>query len=1060
MVSEYQDRTIIRSVWGTLYGRKFGAQVSVLAILTCLASAETYAQDQSIADDRTAPVSSTTELGAGAGTLTLTADGTVTVPNGTALTIDGPHNFTMEATSTITSEDISAGRGLFLNSADQRLTSNIELAGDIVVADPGDNTLDLDLATSVVGLELSDGLGLDGDINLTADGSITVNGGDSRAILISGPMNGNLTSSGSLSALGNRSVVIDLEGPVTGNILIDGTISAGSADAVGIHIGDTVDGSYIQRGTISVGIGEVGANSAVAAKAGLLVEADITGGILIDGAGNDNALDLDGDGTNDITRDATINSAGGAPGVFIRNTDAAAPLVIGEVDGLGFGYIQRGNIVASGETAGLSATGLRIEGLDGAATNIVGGLYFDNGNTTARSIDAAATGVDIGNYTNVPTVENTGIIDVDTFTSSSVDTAGTTDPADDITTIGPGAEATGILIREQALTTSINNSGSILATARGIGQSAYGIQDLSGQLTSVVNTGTIGVLAEDTDTASGISIDVSNNTSGFTLENSGQITGDVLLGNGNDALTLTSGTLDGDIFFRGGADTLTLSGDAAFIGSINFDGTLALNVDGADLELSDTDLLSVTSATFSNASNLIFNVDLQGDKAGLIQIDGALVASADVNLVPVFSSFTDETRSFDLISAGSIDFADSAATLALSDTPFLFNLSLDVINGADTSSVTLNVRPKTAAELGVSVRKTALYDNMINTGFAMDNQLESSLAGLRSKEEVEAALAALMPDTTNASFNSALISQRQFSDQLGNRLSDFISEDKFIGGAWAREVTNIGDHTATDSLLASSILSVGMTLGYDRPISKNFAVGVNAGFTLNGFSGTDETLNAELSSFAPFLSVYAMARTGGLYVGLQTTGQYVSLVRERSVSFGVLNRLVNSRTNGWNLAATAEAGYELKLGGLHFKPYGRLAAQSYSENGFTETGGVSVNQTVGKRSFTRTLATVGASLGYDFKWKRPRETKIVRPEVFYNYSKTISGADPSALDSIFVAGDTSYALEIDQMSENIEEFGGAVNLFGDGSTARVRYGYEKLDDVVAHAVSVNFALSF
>lgn len=1039
-------------------------QVSAIAILTSLASQQVAAQDVTISDDRTAPVTSTGEIGTGSGTLTLAADGSIIINQGTALTINGPHNFTMEATSSISSADLVAGRGLLVDATTQRIISNIEIGGDIVAGDPGTNTLDIDLATSNVGLELAGDFGLDGDVTITSDGRITVNGADGRGILIDGPMEGNLTQSGAILTVGNRAIGMDLNGPITGDVVMDGSITSRNADTIGIRVGDTIDGGFVHRGSITVGAPATTDGNddidAIPATAGIQVEADVTGGILLDGIGANNDLDLDGDGTADISSDSTISSTGGAPALVIANPDgASSPLVIGEVDGLGYSYVQRGNIVVNGTSNGLAASGIRLSGQSGAPTQITNGMFFDTGNVTVRSADADSVGIDIGNYAEVPEIVNTGTLDVDTFTSSTVLNGDDDDANNDETIFGPGGEATTILIREQGTLTSLTNEGNINATARGVGQDAYAIRDLSGTLATVTNSGVITAATEDSG-ASAYAIDVRNNTGGFTLNNTGTIIGDLALGNGNDTVNLSDGEVQGDIFFSGGADVLNLSGDAVLTGSVDFDGTLDLNVDGADLELRDTDTFHVTNASFSNDSNLIFNVDLENSEAGHITIDNMLTATADVNLQPVFTSFTDDNQSFDLISAGALNFADSAASLALSNTPYLFDVSLDIVSAIDNSTVTLNVRPKTAEELGVSANNTALYDNIINSGLVLDNQLEASLAGLISKDDVEAAFAALTPDTTNASFNSALMSERQFAGHLASRLTDFLSEDRFEGGAWVREVTNIGDHTASDSYLNSNILSVGLTMGYDQPLSKNFALGVNGGFTLNGFSGTDDTINSELSSFAPFLSVYGMGRAGGLYVGVQATGQYVSLERERTLAFGSLNRIVTSTTSGWNLAATAEAGYDLKLGGLHLKPYGRISAQHYSESGYTEDGGDSANLTVGKRSFNRTQASFGASLGYDFKWKRQRETKIFRPEVFYTYAKTIAGADPEALDSIFVAGDTSFALEIDQMAERIEQYGGAVNLFGDGSKARVHYAYEKLDDVVGHALSVNFALTF
>jgi len=1033
--------------------------VSILALASALTATTVSAQDATISDDRTSSTTTTDEIGADAGTLTIDTDGSITVTTGTALTVNGPHDLVQ--TGSITSNDLAAGRGLFLDATTKQLLSDISIDGVINVAVPADTTdFEDDPSTSNIGVELGGTFGLVGDITLTDTGDINVWGGDSRGLLLSGTITGDITNDGSITVTGSRSIGIDLQADLIGDILNTGTVDARNPDSVAVNIAGALDGTLTNRGSILAGRAattddDSNTVDAIPGLAAILVENNITGGILLDGIGADNETDLDGDGTDDITGDSSISTNGGTTGLHIRNT-GTSDLVIGTIDDLGYGLVSRGSVQVRGTSFGLGAEGIIFEGAsDTARTIIDGGIHFDTGTLSVNVGDADATGMKIGNFATVNRFHNAGTVDVDTTIST------TTDADDDTITIdGPGGDAVGVLVEENGIFNELINSGNILVSAQGEGSNSTGVLDRSGTLTNITNSGVILSQASDSENGSSVAIDVRANTTSFSLSNSGEINGDLLLGTGNDAITMDGGTLNGDIYFSSGNDRLTLSNDAEFIGSLAFDGTLDLFVNDADLSLGDTDTLHVSNAAFSGDANVVFTVDPKNQQAGSIVVDNLLSASSTVNITPVLESFASAEQSFNLITAQNINLADASASLNLIETPYLFQVALDQVDTDTGSTVTLNVRPKTADELDVSTSLKTLYSNIITPSLELDIALERSLAGLTTKDTVSDALASLLPDISNASFNSALVNKRHFDNQLANRLTDFTVAEKFEGGGWAREVTTYGDLKASQSQMNGDLLSVGLAMGYEVPISENLAVGVSTGFTLNGVNGVDP-VDAQFSSFAPFVSVYGMARAGGFYVGVQGIGQYVDIERERTVNFASLDRLIESSTSGWNLTAAAEAGYELNLGGMVLKPFGRISAQSYSESGYIETGGDSANLDVSKRSFSRTEGTFGASLGYDFKWKRStRNTSILRPEIFYSYTKALSGTDPKELDAIFVAGDTSFALEIDQMSETVKQFGGAFNIFSDGSTARIHYSHEKLDDLTAHAVSFNFALAF
>lgn len=1027
-------------------------QVSALALIAVLASSPTFAQDATLDEARTTTLRTSAFNIGNNGTLTVTSNGAVTVGSGTAIIVDGNHNVALESSSTITSNDIAAGRGLLVDTSSQLIQADLTLSGTVSVAEQAAADFNESNNTTVVGVLIDGDQGYQGDLTVENTAILNVHGSGGRGIAIDTAFTGDLSFDGDLNLIGVNTIGIDINGPVTGNVLVDGTVNADDEGAIAVRVGERIDGAFSIAGSIAAGDPATADNIAEPAKAVVLIEDSITGGVLFDGVGQNN--DVDDDGNPDVATDSVIVSTGGAPAFLVDSTESGNDIVLGEVGDTGFSWVHKGRIETLGGSNGLESTGVEFRGTADAPVTFNGGIWFDTGSIALIAQDNDSTGLIIGNNVTVPTFLNEGTFGIDTNALIEVDDDGNV-------TRGPGGVATGILIREGGSLTSFTNGGNFRVNSLGADQNAYGIRDLSGSLTSFTNTGSFIVGTDPDGGGDAIALDLTNNTSGFTLTNSGSFVGNVLFGDGDDNVILEGGTLAGNLSFGLGNNTLRIVEDAVFAGSSSFDGKLDLFIEGADIELDALSELNFTNADFSGDTELRFIVNPEFSQNGQLIVTDTLTASSDVNIVPIVTRLTTTEQSFDLIRANTINLADAGSSLALSDTPFLFDIDLSQVDGADGSTITLNVRPKTAEELGINAAATSIYDNIITSGYDLDNVLEASLTGLTTQDATEAAISSLLPDITGGSTYLAQASRRQLANHLSNRLSDYVQDKDFVNGGWAREVTSIGNRTSAVSVQDANLLTVGLTFGYDAAVNKNFVLGINAGFTLNGLSGKDDTLDTELSTFAPFTSIYAMARAGDFYLGGQATVQYVALRRERNIDFGTVDRLITSRSSGWNFIATAEAGYNLNVGSFSLKPFGRIAAQRYTEGGYTEEGGDSANLDVSGTSFTRVDGTVGAALGYDFKWKTKAETRIVRPEVFYSYTQNLSGGDETdQLEAIFVGGDTSFLAEVDRTAKSVEQIGGAFNIFGLDSAARIHYAYEKLDQQRAHSVSFNFGLAF
>ena len=168
-----------------------------------------------------------------------------------------------------------------------------------------------------------------------------------------------------------------------------------------------------------------------------------------------------------------------------------------------------------------------------------------------------------------------------------------------------------------AVTNTLTNKGAILAKVNGDKAVGAVVVDRAGTLTSILNQGRIAVEgAAGTDRA--IALDLAANTTGVTITQSRlsatatapEITGNILLGSGNDLIDASSGKIAGKIVFGAGNDRLRLSSEASYAGAVSF-GTGT-----AELSLGD-------KATFSGSADF-------ADNAGMLRLGGTSKFSGSI----------------------------------------------------------------------------------------------------------------------------------------------------------------------------------------------------------------------------------------------------------------------------------------------------------------------------------------------------------------------------------------------------------------------------------------------
>ena len=381
-------------------------------------------------------------------------------------------------------------------------------------------------------------------------------GNQSYAVSIEAPLTGNFFNSGTISYIGDNGAALrsTAGSTISGQVQITGAISSQGTNSSAINLqGDVVGRLSIYSAITNTGYAttvrptttstltdlQEGANAnQVEQSAGaVIVGGNVGQGIFIGappvGTSTSTAstVDLDGDGIADVAEGSgSITNFGSAPaltiggggkttiGEFVGLEDTETGIPAGSND---YGVIIRGAVAGEGLFDGVTATGLQIgTGLANSSVTVEGGVRIV-GSVSADTFEADATAIHLYAGANVAEIRNEDFIEASVSNSvvASTDTAGT---------VNTNAVSSGIVIENGAHVGTITNFGTIQATANGDTMQAYGVQDLSGSVTKIVNEGVISAtvtpitanltLPSTANTEPNIALDLRANTSGVELD--------------------------------------------------------------------------------------------------------------------------------------------------------------------------------------------------------------------------------------------------------------------------------------------------------------------------------------------------------------------------------------------------------------------------------------------------------------------------------------------------------------------------------------------------------------
>ncbi|HYI42725.1 MAG TPA: autotransporter outer membrane beta-barrel domain-containing protein [Sphingomicrobium sp.] len=955
---------------------RFLLATSAAGAIAAVIATPAHAQQTVISTARTTPVITATS-----GNVQITSAGSVKVTSGTAVTINSNHN--VSNAGDIAISNASNANGILANP---NLTSNITNTGEIAINetytatdtdDDGDLDGPLAQGSNRYGIRILGGGTHTGAISNS--GNIAIEGNQSAGIAIDSALAGSLSNSGGITVVGNDGYGIRTS-DVSGNVSVGSgaAIVAQGQNSVGVMLGGNVGGSLVVQGSITAtgyrytlppaDTSILDANDLLQGGSALVVAGNVAGGILLDRKPDDNSTtdtDEDDDGIADASETtANVTTFGAAPAIRIGS--ATQDVTIGAVSGGPYGLVIRGTVAGSGTYAGVNGTGMSIGGL-GHAVNIAGGMNL-SGTVRASSIDADATALHIRSGATSPTILNSGTI-------SALGGGGT------------GVDLTGIMIDAGANVSSIVNSGVIIGAVtndEAEAGNASAIVDKSGTVTLIENSGGINAFSPQQRTA----IDLRANTSGATVRQlaaaagqaASQIVGDILLGSGNDTVSILAGSVTGDINFGGGSDVFTLNG--AFNGELINTAGVAVNL-GSGASLGATNLGTINFASLSTASGATLGVTLGTEGHTLYNVAGTANFATGTNVAVTIDRVGNAAGTYTILDAGTLIGANNLSS-SIVTAPFLFNTALT--STPATGEVKLQVAVKSAEELGLNASESAIFGAALGAADA-DQPVASVFLAAQDEAAVQNTLQQLLPDHAGGAFETI---------SRANRLSGGILGD-------ARPLTQTGTGLWLQQFGWTTKKSVGSTAnynvngwganaGFERQVGGLGSLGVTALFA----AGKDTKSNNDMVSDHYEAGVYWRGGTGPFRAYARGTVGRVKFDGTRRFSGTVNDVLITREAEGsWKgslYSALAGVSYEVRAGRFSIRPSASIDYLKLDEKGYTETGGgEAFDLTVLGRDSNETGANAVLTLGYDLRGGEPNSNWL-RLELEGGRREVLSGS--------------------------------------------------------------------
>jgi len=541
------------------------------------------------------------------------------------------------------------------------------------------------------------------------------------------------------------------------------------------------------------------------------------------------------------------------------------------------------------------------------------------------------------------------------------------------------------------------NSGGIGAGLFGREGTAIAIRDASGTVRSLTNTGQIQVESqtsdpldlEDTD-FNLIAVDFSAATQDLDITQSQNpdstfaplITGDILLGSGDDTVDLSAGEINGDLDFGGGNDTLSISGGAAFNGAIRNTDSLDLSVTGGStLELGSDDTIQVSEAVFDSTSEFRPFINGSTGEASTLTSAGNITFEDGATINPILDGVVgSQTLSYTVATAGNLTVGD-LASLSAGVSPFLFSTNVELAD-PNTLVVTLDLRNPTDSVadggLGLDAVQAAAFGTVVNgqlengailQALAATPELGNAFANITEAADFNSAINQVLPEFSGAARQFVLANVDGAVGAVASHLDTTRRSPEKSGGAWLQEFFYFADRSLAGQSEQFRGDGFGFAAGIDTAFGPFHAVGVNASFAsteIEDVLGIDNPLN--IRTFQG--GAYAGLASGGFNFDVYGGAGISDFDQSRSVVLDGFEGSAQGDWQGFHANGSVRAGYEVALSDKFWlRPSVSLDYLYLDEDGFTETGTEGIRLSVEDRTSDTAAATAKLDFGAIFQGK-------------------------------------------------------------------------------------------
>ena len=880
-------------------------------------------------------------------------------------------------------------------------------------------------------------------------------GTNNIGLLVDGnsPFTGTLTLGigSAIVVTGDNSTGLAINAPLSGGLFVGSTVVATGAGATGVFVRAPITGAFsLQTGVSSVGTGAFTLNKIdPLGGPAVAVTASISGGILNDGPAAADSLVVS----------SSLVSVSSLPTLAIQPSLAgtgASDIIIGALAGDAtnptFSLVNRGAVRSTVNDPGIDTFGIGIGELGTAAhtVTLAGGIYNrgsiqaqaesdNNFATTAPSASANATALLIGNGATI----NASSLSTFAFLSEGSISASETGNL-------PGT-ATAVLIQPGGTLASLSNTGTINAVATTTDATianltAYGVRDLSGTLTTVINSGLWSIQATPLNNGAQrtIAADLSHSSQAETFTNSGSVVGDILFGSGANQLRIEGGTASG-------------SCSAACVqGAVHATGTGTVDVhvsDGGTGGAFRTASAQLSTLNVGSAGVVEFAINKNSTTVPFITTSGTAAFNTGSKAVVVATTFLPSSGTYTLLhSGGGLTFADFASATA-QPIPYIFNGSIVQQN----NDLVLTLQRKTATQIGLTGNSAAIYEPLAAAALN-DDQFGAFLLSFTSAADVQSTLNTVVPDIAGGVRALTVAMTDQATGVIGARERALVTAPANARGEfrfWSQEFYNnvSGDSTA----VAPGYYGAGQGVAAGVEWGDLATIRYGLGYT---FFSSEETqahpLDTKTNGDWNMLSFYAGWRSGEFFVTPQINIGEGSFQSRRTIVAGSLIRSATADWSSYIAAGGLTTGYIFDVGGFQVIPQIALDGLYLREGTYNEVGagGTGLSLKAQNQQSVRSFAGVIGQGTYS--WNNGN----LQPQLLVGWSHEFMNS-PATIDGSFEAAPGSPFHLVGPTVEPNRIIGGASFAYILGNwSAGVNYDASASTGTLAQSATISLSSRF